>query len=545
MAAADEHLNRLQDELDDLLDVLADAETRWRGPIAGVAIDHRRSAINLVHYVALRRTDLRDLTWRLAERGLSSLERGAGHVQATVQSVSAAVATMRGCDWHPSSWPPVRMTQAAELLETNAAALFGPTQGGSARSMVTLPTEAATDTALVEGLVAAGMTIATIDCAHGDRKAWKAMAATVRAAAASRGRRCLVAMDLAGPELRTGPLEPGPKVLRLRPVRNARGQVVTAGRAWLTSTRKPAPAPEPGIVTLPVDKGWLARRREGDHLRVRDTRGCKRTLRVTSAARGGFVVTTEKTVYLGTGTKLKVAGAKDSTAIGELPAADQAIRLRAGDVLRLTRDCTPVAVDELQTPHIGCTLPQIIDAASTGDRVWFDDSAIGGTVLSTGADELQISIDHPPSGIVKLRGGTRIHVPGMTLTAPALTEQDRTDLKTVVAIADIVIRSAHEPADVVALFTELDRLGANEIGVVLTIDTPGTIENLTQLILTAMRRHRVGVMIAHDAEIRGLCEAAHLPVADPDITGRMAGEQHRAASPAPDPAACRPRAKAR
>jgi pyruvate kinase len=104
------------------------------------------------------------------------------------------------------------------------------------------------------------MRIARINCAHDDAEAWKAMAAKVRAAAD--GRPCLVAMDLAGPKLRTGPLAPGPKVLRVRPIRDALGQVETAGRGWLTSAQEPAPPPEPGLATLPVDRAWLSRRRE-------------------------------------------------------------------------------------------------------------------------------------------------------------------------------------------------------------------------------------------------------------------------------------------
>ncbi|HEY0697893.1 MAG TPA: hypothetical protein VGD43_08795, partial [Micromonospora sp.] len=34
---------------------------------------------------------------------------------------------------------------------------------------------------------------------------------------------CRIAMDLPGPKLRTGPLTPGPAVLRLRPVRDELG----------------------------------------------------------------------------------------------------------------------------------------------------------------------------------------------------------------------------------------------------------------------------------------------------------------------------------
>ena len=97
-----------------------------------------------------------------------------------------------------------------------------------------------------------------------------------------------------------------------------------------------------------------------------------------------------------------------------------------------------------------------------------------------------------------------------------------------VAIADVVNLSfVREPADVLQLFDELDRLDAQELGVVLKIETPHAFDHLPQLILTAMRRSRVGVMIARgdlavesgyermaelQEETLWLCESAHLPV---------------------------------
>lgn len=83
------------------------------------------------------------------------------------------------------------------------------------------------------------------------------------------------------------------------------------------------------------------------------------------------------------------------------------------------------------------------------------------------------------------------------------------------------------PDDVERLLDELSRLGADQLGMVLKIETRQAFENLPQLLLTAMRRPRVGVMIARgdlavecgyermaelQEEILWLCEAAHLPV---------------------------------
>src|SRR5271168_2189124 len=83
------------------------------------------------------------------------------------------------------------------------------------------------------------------------------------------------------------------------------------------------------------------------------------------------------------------------------------------------------------------------------------------------------------------------------------------------------------PSDVEQLLDALSRLGGDSLGIVLKIETRQAFGHLPQLLLTAMRHPRVGVMIARgdlaveggyarlaelQEEILWLCEAAHLPV---------------------------------
>ena len=128
----------------------------------------------------------------------------------------------------------------------------------------------------------------------------------------------------------------------------------------------------------------------------------------------------------------------------------------------------------------------------------------------------------------KLHAGRGINVPDTDLVISALTDKDVDDLATVAELADFVQLSfVREPADVIRLFDELSRLGDTDLGVVLKIETREGFERLPQLMLTAMRRRRVGVMIARGdlavecgyermAEVQEetlwLCEAAHVPV---------------------------------
>src|SRR5262245_5834148 len=168
--------------------------------------------------------------------------------------------------------------------------------------MVTMPSEAAADYALVRELLASGMDCMRINCAHDRPPAWAAMIAHLRRAEAELGRACRVAMDLAGPKLRTGPLAPGPRVLKVRPHRDDFGRVVDAARVRLVpSGADHAPAEEPMV---PVAREWMARLAVGDQVHLTDARGARRRLRVVAAEPDARLLETARTVYFATGLAL-------------------------------------------------------------------------------------------------------------------------------------------------------------------------------------------------------------------------------------------------
>lgn len=528
-------LCQMRDDVDELLSQIAAAETAWSRWHDGVAGVHRPSARNMFHYWAIRQCDLRDLQTRLSAHGLSSLGHCEPHVEATLLVVRSAIDVMLGeARQPPTTSSGARIGQESDLLRYRTQKLLGPEPTDRAtRIMVTLPSSAATDPALIRGLIARGMNVARINCAHDDADAWRAMAQSVRKEAAATGQTCLVAMDLAGPKLRTGPLETGPGIVKLRPRRNQLGQVVTPARAWLTAAEDPVEPPEAGMMSLPVEQQWLDRRRHGDVLHLHDTRGSKRRLRLgagdpASDTVGGFVVTADKTTYLATGTVLRLHGTQDSTHLGELPRTELSLILRRGDILELTRDCSPARSASDSVPRIGCTLPEIFAHASPGDTVHLDDGRISGEIVSVTAEVLGVRIDHAADGGSRLRAGKGVNVPAVHLPISALTAKDVVDLATVVELADLVEMSfVRNPSDVTQLIQALDRLGDDSLGIVLKIETREAFENLPQLLLSVMRRPRVGVMIARgdlavecgyerlaelQEEILWLCEAAHLPV---------------------------------
>jgi pyruvate kinase len=163
-----------------------------------------------------------------------------------------------------------------------------------------------------------------------------------------------------------------------------------------------------------------------------------------------------------------------------------------------------------------------------GERVWFDDGKIGGTVLANDGETITVEITHTGVKGGKLRSEKGINLPDSDLNIPALTAKDLEDLKSVVQFADIIGFSfVRTPEDVFSLQEQLSQLGAKHIGVILKIETNKAFENLPHLLLASMCAPPVGVMVARgdlgvevgferlaeiQEEILWLCEAAHVPV---------------------------------
>ncbi|OYW12977.1 MAG: pyruvate kinase, partial [Acidobacteriia bacterium 12-62-4] len=120
----------------------------------------------------------------------------------------------------PALSAPCDANAGRRLLSRNTESLLGAEpEGRKVRIMVTMPSSAATDYPLVRDLLRNGMNCMRINCAHDAEPAWSNMIRNLRQAEQETGRSCKIEMDLAGPKLRTGPLQPGPPVLKIRPQR--------------------------------------------------------------------------------------------------------------------------------------------------------------------------------------------------------------------------------------------------------------------------------------------------------------------------------------
>jgi pyruvate kinase len=504
---------------------------------------YRASAQNLLHYLALRRHDLRMLQVRLASLGLSSLDRSESHVLATLDAVLHILRRLQQCPTEPP-WPQTAMVDhadAARLLTEHTEALFGPTATGRmVRIMVTMPSEAGDDYLFIYNLLKNGMDCMRINCAHDNPATWLRMIAHLRRAERSIGRSCRVVMDLVGPRPRTGQIAPGPAVVRIRPRRDVYGHVSAPARIWLTTTTFPGPSPSPADACLPVPAPWLKRLRAGDRVRLRDARHARRTFRVDEVTGDGCWAHATKTTYVVPGTILRHSrSAADragrAASVGILPSGNNAIRVRPGDMLILTRDLRPgcpATFDSggrVRTPAaIGCTMPEVFDDVRPGEPIWFDDGKIGGVVEEVESTRVLVRITHAHSRSGKLLGGKGINLPESALRPAAMTAKDVEDLAFVARHADVVgLSFANTAQDVEMLQRRLAQLGGRQPAVVLKIETRRGFENLPAMLRTAMRSPCCGVMIARgdlaiecgferlpeiQDEILRICAAAHVPV---------------------------------
>ena len=163
------------------------------------------SGLNLAHYMALRRHDLRPLQAALMPWGLSSLGRLEARV---IPSLDAVITTLGAvCQVNAATLPSRPSLQAFQegdgLLQQQTEAILGKTLAHRrVRIMVTLATEAASNYEFVRDLLQRGTNCVRINCAHDKAELWEAMIGNVRRAQTETGHACKVLMDLGGPKPR-------------------------------------------------------------------------------------------------------------------------------------------------------------------------------------------------------------------------------------------------------------------------------------------------------------------------------------------------------
>ena len=538
--STEHQLQHLTGQVQLLRQEVLDYENTRRADIARAAPECRASARNLIHYLAARQHDLRELQRGLSRLGLSSLGRMEANVLPTLNAVLLALHRLAGETSSAEMVSDTDMDLGDRLLSAHALHILGPgPHNRDVRIMVTMPGGAADDPSIILRALERGMDIMRINCAHDDAAAWMRMVTHVQASAHQLGRECRIEFDLAGPKLRTGSVLSGPEVVKFKPLRDLLGRVVTPARLFFGEVGAAVPV---GSVFIPLMAGQLAQAQSldaqpGDEVRLTDARGRKRRLKLTEVTPEGWLCTCERTGYVISGQQLTLYRSGRATGrvnIGKLAAKELALTLHVGERLLLTRAPTPGEGALTDQPaHISCTLPQVLASARAGQRILLDDGKIAGVIRQATPDALNIEITQAAGGStkqagVKLHAEKGINLPDTELVLPVLGEKDLHDLHQVAPHADLISLSfVRRGRDVEALIAEMGRIGAKKPSIVLKIENRQAFENLPELLLAALEHAPAAVMVARgdlaveigferlaevQEEMLWLCEAAHVPV---------------------------------
>jgi pyruvate kinase len=230
-------------------------------------------------------------------------------------------------------------------------------------------------------------------------------------------------------------------------------------RAKIVCTLGPATSSQEQISALiaaglDVARLNMSHGRQADHLEV------YRRLRAGSDAAGRSV-----------GILADLQGPK--IRLGEFP--DGPVRLAAGDEFVITTEDIPGNQHEASTTYEG--LP---DDVRPGDRVLIDDGNVQLDVL--GVDSRRVRLRVVIGGKVSDHKG--INLPGVNVSAPALTEKDETDLRFALAtgvdmIALSFVRSPDDAHLARKIMTDMGRTG---VPLIAKIEKPEAVEVLPDIV---------------------------------------------------------------
>jgi pyruvate kinase len=306
-------------------------EKKYEKRLKKIHPENQKSALNLIHYLALRNQDIRDLQNTLGQLGISRLGRAESHVLASITAIKILLNKILKKEQIENEKPPVSFKKGKKIIRKNTSALLGKKlKGSKVRIMVTLPGDAADDNKFIKKLVTSGMNSARINCAHDGTEVWKRMIEKIHKAKTQTGRNVKICMDLGGPKLRTGIMRPGPKVVHLQPERDLLGKVTSPSLVWLAPEET---EPEEDDLIIPVSIEWLKSIKKDSVVKFTDSRNKNCKLKIDKKRGKGWMAKCYDSAYITTGTVFTFNSDDEveekTTEVGEiLPLEEKIIKLK-------------------------------------------------------------------------------------------------------------------------------------------------------------------------------------------------------------------------
>ena len=487
---------------------------------------HLHSCLNMQDFLSLKKFDLTMLQQALVDIGFSSLERSHFYLLYTIEKQLESLALLLG-------YPPIGISHEPSPEDVYASmqrrGTFLKSHHGSANSvMITLPSEAAENPALIKNLTTRNIDIVRINTAHDSLSQWQSMAKIVQEINQStrQNNPLKIYVDLAGPKIRTGKIKLVTEPLKIR----------SDGHCMLLLTRKKLQD-----ISLPnnvcgqcvVEEHWFNKRRKGEKILLTHPELKNRKLRINKIDEKGLWLSFDKKLLIDEESQFEILDKKkDQSAIIDLPQREQEIRLFVGNLLWLRSDSSVIGhlcEDEtVAKAEIACSNTDIFDFIDIETPIYIDDGKIGFRVIEKSDLGVLCRVEHAkPNGVI-LKGEKGINFPETNLDIEAVTPLDKQNLKSVIAFADIIgISFTQKASDVAEVKTILQENNKELIGLVAKIETKKGVQRLPFILMELFSWQHSGVMLARgdlaievgfenlpriQEEILELCEAAHTPV---------------------------------
>lgn len=157
-------------------------------------------------------------------------------------------------------------------------------------------------------------------------------------------------------------------------------------------------------------------------------------------------------------------------------------RFAAGPAYWATGDTVRITIDDLEgtQDRVSTTYKRLAEDAKPGDRVLVDDGNVGLVVESIDGNDVVCTVTE--GGPVSNNKG--MSMPGMNVSAPALSEKDIDDLEFALRLGvDLVALSfVRSPADIEVVHEVMDRVG-RRVPVIAKLEKPEAIDNLEAIVL--------------------------------------------------------------
>jgi pyruvate kinase len=124
-------LEKTVSELESIRKAARKTEKKYAAELDAVHPSYRKSAANLIHYLALRHQNLDTLQDDLERLGLSRLAKAESHIMASIVAVEGALKAIAGSKKPVAAKPGLSIKKGTKLLGVNTSALLGKKLKGS------------------------------------------------------------------------------------------------------------------------------------------------------------------------------------------------------------------------------------------------------------------------------------------------------------------------------------------------------------------------------------------------------------------------------